>query len=269
MEMRWKYVYLLLVVQWEQNIHKMAKTVGHCLVCKGCGYLFIYADVKGLERLKQALLDIWIQTKLEAALKITQLYRATNQQEGLSTVRPAGLNHLCCQSHCKCVWPLNLEDYILIVSQPALQLPLTLCRPTDHLLLFPGDKSHSAAVWPFLWAGSLAVRPHNSPSVCVYSPFCPLCLVPRADLALLPIPAVTTCDILNGGVTSTCIWQQWQGDYGLLLVEKKRSCGQMFVPHVLGRFAVKGDTVLAGVSKKQKKRKKAWTERSDDVQLQL
>lgn len=31
----------------------------------------------------------------------------------------------------------------------------------------------------------------------------------------------------------------------------------MFVPHVLGRFAVKGDTVLAGVSKKKEKEKKA------------
>lgn len=125
------------------------------------------------------------------------------ERKGLKTVHPAGLNHLCCQSHSECVcvvWPLNLDDYILIVTQPALQLPLTLCGPTDHLRLFPDDKSHSAAVWPFPWAGTLAVRPHNSPSVSVYSPFCPLCLVPRADLALPPIPAVTTCDILNGGV---------------------------------------------------------------------
>lgn len=44
----------------------------------------------------------------------------------------------------------------------------------------------------------------------------------------------------------------------------------MFVPHVLGRFAVKGDTVLAGVSKKKKKKKKeARTESSEDVQLQF
>lgn len=41
----------------------------------------------------------------------------------------------------------------------------------------------------------------------------------------------------------------------------------MFVPHVLGRFAVKGDTVLTAVSKKKKK--EARTARSEDVQLQF
>lgn len=44
--------------------------------------------------------------------------------------------------------------------------------------------------------------------------------------------------------------------------KKKRSWGQMFVPHVLGRFAVKGDTVLAGFQKKKKKKegmnRKEW-----------
>lgn len=138
----------------------------------------------------------------------------------------AGLNHLCCQSNCECMtpWPWSL---IINCHTTGPHLPLTLYRPTDNLYLSQNSKSHSAAVWPFPKPHPQSVirqynqaRPHNWLTVSVYSPFCPLCLVPPADLALQPIPVERTGIIMNL-VLHMCAFGSTRRDYDLFLVKKK------------------------------------------------
>lgn len=125
---------------------------------------------------------------------------------------PVGLYHVCCQSYCECVWPLYHEAHSLIVTQqagptPSLFLGLykAFANPLPHIIFATTTTTAAATQLLFgLSSGQVLsvgmqppARPHSWRTVSVYSPFCPLCRVPLADLALQPIPRERTCITVN------------------------------------------------------------------------
>lgn len=129
-------------------------------------------------------------------------------------IHSAGLNHVCCQSYCECMWPLDHAAHSLIVIQQEPTPPLLSSQAhfaTDRLLLHPHpSKTTTATQLLFGRFPPRSVRPlagpHNRWTVSVYSPFCPLCLVPPADLAPRPIPGERTCITVNWVLHSCAIW---------------------------------------------------------------
>lgn len=118
---------------------------------------------------------------------------------------PAGVT-MRAASRTVSVWPFDHGSHSLIVIQqvhstPSLFLgplqspcqrsslpPPKQQQPLSCYLAFPQARSSQSVQPP--------TRPHNWLTVFVYSPFCPLCLVPLADLALQPFPrerAYTWC----------------------------------------------------------------------------
>lgn len=151
---------------------------------------------------------------------------------------------------CVCVWPLDQEDYILIVIQQGPTAPLDSSQSYRSSSPIQRQQKAFSCCLAFSLGQVLIVRPHNCLTVSVYSPFCPLFPVPLADPAVRPIPAEMTCDMSELGVTSLCIWQSSERLWLASGKKKKKQNSkkayrQMFVPHVLSRFAVKGDAALA------------------------
>lgn len=75
----------------------------------------------------------------------------------------------------------------LLGSQEIIFTPLQSQKPLSCLAFPPRQAPQSLQP---------RGRPHHRPAGCVYSPFCPLCPAPPADLAPQTIPAERTCIIV-------------------------------------------------------------------------
>lgn len=95
-----------------------------------------------------------------------------------------------------CVTPWPWRPFINChITSPHLRVSLCRAHPTPRIIfpLTPKQQQALSCCLAFPQASSSQLvqpqaRPHNRRAVFVDSPFCPLCLVPLADLALQQIP---------------------------------------------------------------------------------
>lgn len=169
---------------------------------------------------------------------------------------------ICAASHTLsvCVWPLDQEDYILIVIQQGPTAPLDSSQPYGSSSPIHRQQKALSCCLAFSLGRVLTVRPYNCLTVSVYSPFCPLFPVPLADPAVRPIPAEMTCDMSELGATSSCIWQSSERLW-LASGKKKKKRIQTDV------CATCSQQICSQRRRSVSRVKNAWTDRSENVQL--